>query len=403
MPFPVLLGVIGVADCALPAKPSGGGQKLVYVLSARDRSVRRIDGASGRAVGAPLPAGPGPYDLAVGPTGSVLVLSNGLSKVSQEGRALTFILTFVQPPAGRPKGQSPSGAGASLASVIPLEPEQRVSPGGTRVVSATGLLASDGGAHAVAVYDVYTGQARVRRLALIDLRSGAVLRTHTINRSPDDYVYGLTLDDRSAAPVAYLAWWNPQRPAGAVLAVNARSGAPVGQYPLRGAPASLTLGPVPGEVASEGAGSRWVYCVEAVPGPTNDPDAGPHAEAIGWQLLGLQPTTLALQQQVPLREAPLRLTVPDAGGSAYAVLTRDGRVASRIVLRIELATGVATHLATLPAAARGLAVAADRLYTLDPEGGWLWAVDRRRGRVEQSTQVGRWPVSLVLGPSGESL
>ena len=55
--------------------------------------------------------------------------------------------------------------------------------------------------------------------------------------------------------------------------------------------------------------------------------------------------------------------------------------------------------ASVPAAARGLAVTADRICTLDPEGGRLWAIDRRRGHVVQSIQVGGWPVSLRLGPS----
>jgi hypothetical protein len=371
----------------------------VYALSAGEQTVRRADGATGSAVGPLVPVGPGPVVLAVGPAGSVLVLSNGLSAVPQEKRALTFVRTFVQSPAGRSDGRSPSGAGSSPTSVIPLEPDQSASPDGTRAASATGILASDGGEHAVATYDVYTGLGRARRLTLIDLRSGAVLRTHTINRPRYDYFYGLTLDDGPAEPVAYLALWNPQRQSGYVLAVNALSGSPVGQYSLRGAPASLTLGPVPRQVATEGPRGRWVYCVEAGPGPNGDPDARPHAEAIGWQLLGLKPTALTLQRQVPLREPPLWLTVPDDGGIAYAILSRDGQVGSTIVLRIELATGATAHLATLPAAARGLAVTADRMYTLDQEGGRLWAIDRRPSRVVRSTQIGRWPVSLVLAPS----
>jgi len=139
--------------------------------------------------------------------------------------------------------------------------------------------------------------------------------------------------------------------------------------------------------------------VEALSGPTSDPDAGPSAEALTWQLLGLQPTTLTLQHQVPLSAAPLWLTVSDEGATAYAILTRDGQAGSRIVLRIDLASGASARLATLPAAARGLAVTADRICTLDPEGGRLWAIDRRRGHVVQSIQVGGWPVSLRLGPS----
>jgi hypothetical protein len=67
---------------------------------------------------------------------------------------------------------------------------------------------------------------------------------------------------------------------------------------------------------------------------------------------------------------------------------------------VDLTTGAVSRLLTLPAGSLGLAAEAAALYVLDPDGGRVLVVDRRRGRLRRATAAGRTPVALALGPAG---
>ena len=54
---------------------AAGGQSALYVASALDDSLTRLDGESGHVIGPPLPAGRAPGQLVPGPGGSLLALS----------------------------------------------------------------------------------------------------------------------------------------------------------------------------------------------------------------------------------------------------------------------------------------------------------------------------------------
>ena len=110
------------AACAPPADRTAGRGPVLYVANGLDGTVTRLDGATGRVVGPPLPAGPTPRELTAGAGGRLLLTSVG---AEHQGT-----LTHVGPERG-----------AWTARTVALEP-------GARVVHLTG----DGGTTGAAVY-----------------------------------------------------------------------------------------------------------------------------------------------------------------------------------------------------------------------------------------------------------
>ena len=90
-----LLAAVGPA-CAAPVAPGGahGAPARLYGAHALGDTVAQLDAASGRPVGAPLPAGPLPDQVAPGPGGGLLVLSQAdahageVTLVARAGRHL---------------------------------------------------------------------------------------------------------------------------------------------------------------------------------------------------------------------------------------------------------------------------------------------------------------------------
>src|SRR5919198_791698 len=146
--------------------------------------------------------------------------------------------------------------GAWARRPVPLEPGGRAT-----------ALASDGGRRAVVAYQApvagASGPGLRCGLALIDVRTGTVERTHRVCTARDSIV-GVALEDGAAGPIAYVALWSRPdvvdgRRVGAgsrVLAVDAERGAVLGTYPLAGVAGSVVLAPAPGRL-----GYR-LYCVE---------------------------------------------------------------------------------------------------------------------------------------------
>ena len=394
-----------LAGCTAPARPPGaaGAPAVLYVASTGDATLTRLDAASGRVLGPPLPAGPGPVQVAVGPGGAALVLAGEPADAAAPG--LTYVAR-----AGRGWTTRP----------VPLEP-------GARAV----LLAADGGDYAAVVYLLpaggpprpgATGDGAGRRgagevpdpapvpgpacgLALIDLRVGAVEAASPVC-TPRELPTGLTLERTAAGPVASLALWHRATaaagaflPAGARLVrVAARTGAPLAAALLRGLPrpaaagGSLVLAPGPD-------GAHRLYAVEALPGSQL---ATWGAAEYGWQfalsgawrLHRLTPDTLESEAEVRLAFAPLGLAVAPDGAHAYAFDARgDG------LLRIDLATGHTAELARVPGRGPwGLAATPARLYAASPADGQVWAFDRQRGQRVQVLRVGRAPAGISPAP-----
>ena len=208
---------------------------------------------------------------------------------------------------------------------------------------------------------------------------------------PRDQVTSLALDDGPAGPVAYLALWHrrpgtPPDPAdagggGRVVAVDAQTGATVSTLRLDGVPVLVALGAAPGRL-----GHR-LYAVERLAGPEDEPPRPPRA-----RLLGLHPTTLALESERLLDFLPMRLAVAPDGDAAYALH-------DHALTRVDLAGGGVGDdrcLALLPERGLALAVAGDRVYVSSASGPELWAFRRRDGRLVATLPVGRAAADLLV-------
>jgi DNA-binding beta-propeller fold protein YncE len=352
--------------CAPAAGRPAGGATTLYVAKSVDGTVAQLDAGTGQPLGPPLPAGPLPWQLARGPDGSLLALTSSPSAV--------WPLTHL--------GWAGEGWAARPVALLGPAREAR--------------LAGDGGRYAVVVDREPVAPATDPaaalpgcRLTLIDVPAAAVAATAPVC-GPHDLPTGLALGDGPAGPVAYLGVWQlrPAAEAGAagaagrVVAVDARTGATVAALPLEGRPGLVALGPAPGRLG------RRLYAVERLAGPEDDPPSPPRV-----RLLGLHPTTLAVESERPLDGLPTRLVVAPDGDVAYALLDHS-------LTRLGLDGGPDRRLALLPERGLALAVAGDRVYVTSASGPELWAFRRRDGRRVATLPVGRFAADLLVSPAG---
>ena len=212
-----VLAAACLAACAAPNGSLAGAPPSLYVASTGDGTITQLDSASGRVVGAPLPAGPSPWQIATGPGGSLMALSHP----PQGGGGLTHLVHT---------------AGGWEARPVPLEPHARPTS-----------LAGDGGPYAAVAYRVQDNDPAVApqpcRLALLDVRLGVVERTSTPCGVADS-VLDLAFERDPAGPVAYLAMWRwpaagggrGAAGAGRVVALDLATGTSAAVLPLAGAP-----------------------------------------------------------------------------------------------------------------------------------------------------------------------
>jgi DNA-binding beta-propeller fold protein YncE len=112
-----------------------------------------------------------------------------------------------------------------------------------------------------------------------------------------------------------------------------------------------------------------------------------------WSLLSLEPETLTIQRRYLLGERPYALAAAPDGGHVY------GLVHFSRVMHLDLDSGAARPLATLPSAPLGIAVTDTRVYVSDSAGSAVQALDRRTGRVAQVIATGRHPAGITLASS----
>jgi hypothetical protein len=360
---------------------------VLYVANGRDGTVTRFAAAGGAVLGAPLPAGEVPWQLAVGPSGELLILS----ATARPGARLT-----------RVSRDSRAGDGWRTQRVD-LEPGARAP------------VLAGGGRHAVVAYEagdtaVELGPRRCR-LVRVDLATGHVGAAHDVCRGPETVV-GLAVEAGGAAgastqagALVYLALW--RRPVEAttacdgatgsrILALRLDTGAPVAAAPLAGVPGPLVLANAPGRLG------RRLYAVEAAPGadvagpgrlPTDCRAAGYEEQFAGaraWRVWGLDATTLIQEASATVSHPVRALAVTPDGEDAFALTEPPA------VHRLAPAGGPPAWTTSLPGPALGLAATDDRVFTVDAYGDRVWGLDRRRGAVVQRLATGRGPTGVVL-------
>jgi hypothetical protein len=380
----VALGGALLTACAPPDRGAAGAPALLYVANGLDGTVTRLDARSGRALGPALPAGPAPAQVAAGLGGALVVLAAGP----------------LEPGGPTPLTHVAPTAGGWAARAVALEPR------------ATGvLLAGEGGPQAVVAYHApgpdAGGGGPVCRLAVVDARTGDLTRTHTLPPAvcgPHDSVRSLALARGAGAPTVYLGIWRwPEEGAdatpagrGRIVALRADTGAVAGVTPLAGAPERLVV--AGGAGGTDGADPRLV-CLEAEPGPPPAAGAPEPVPQERRQLLLLDPVAGQVEAVFPVTAPPRAVAVAPDGRHAYLLATLDG---PRSVLEeVDLSTGAARRLATVPGLSLGIAVVGDRIYVPRSDGAALLVLDRQRGRAVGTIPVGRRPLGLTLGSSGE--
>ena len=271
--------------------------------------------------------------------------------------------------------------------------------------AVVGHLVGDG-AYAATAYHVPADEPAVAarcRLALIDLRAGAIARAFTAC-APGDVLRAVALEDGPGGPIAYHALWRGAgRAGGGVLpgrsrlaAVHAATGAVLAVQPLEGVPAHLVLAPRPGD-----AGRRLVLVEARGRAEPVDTDEGqaPDVATLGrWHLVALDPETLAPEGEVAVPRYPQGVAVAPDGRHAYWLAGPWTLGVRTPLLRTDLATGT-THLqADVPGPGFGsLAVTAERVYVPNPEGSEVSVLERRTGALTRRIPVGRRPVGIALG------
>jgi DNA-binding beta-propeller fold protein YncE len=378
-----LLAVLLVA-CAAPRAAAGtvtDGQ-VVYVANAGDGTVTRLDSATGRALGVPVPAGQGPGWLVPGRDSTLLVLGIGA--------AARGTLTYV------------ARAGSTwVARPLALEPD------------ASAVAVAGNGQYTAAVVFTLRGPGatpaqRACRLALVDLRTGTVGRRWPVCR-PGDEPTGLAMDTDAGGPVAYVALRarpderHEDRGAGQgrIVAVDLTSGLPVAETPLAGEPGALVLAAAPGSTG------RRLYTVQS---PPDTPECAGNewcsaSQANGWRLIGRDPATLVPEVDYPLPFPPLWLTISPDGrhGYVFAPEFASGYGDAAVLVQIDLRSGALRPLARFARPSLGpIVVVGRRLYVPLPDQQAVWVLDPH-GRVQQTIRVGQAPIGLaVSAPIGSA-
>ena len=362
----VALGAL-LAGCVPPGRTAGPTPETLFVGDGAAGTVTPLEPRMGYPVGPPVPVGAAPAQLVAGPAGRLLVLAI---------------------PA------APSRGPATLSRVVHSGRSWQTLPVELGTPAYDARLAGDGGRYAVVAFhpepvsgDGPQPSGPPCRVALVDVGGGVVERTLAVC-GPRERVSAVALESGPAGPVVYLGLWLPAEDPGAsghargrVVALDARSGTVRAVAQVAGRPDHLALAP------GRSPPDARLYCVEHVPFLAYDTSVG-----VRSRLLALDPGTLQLERELPLRDSPLHVAVAPDGERAYALTAGGRRLA-----QVDLASGVEAPLVSLPGEGYALALAEEWVYVSHPKGGAIWVVDRRRGAVARIVRVGQQPIALALG------
>ncbi len=367
--------VLAHAGCAPAASETAGSGAVVYVASAAEGTVARLDATSGRPAGAALRAAPaGPR-----PTQVIPVAGGGLLAVSPDAVG---------------GGVYAAPAGSRTLRPVRLEPGARVR-----------LAAGGAGPEALLAYDIADGSAARQgcRLVLLDVATGRVRRAND-GCAEGEELSGLALAGCPHGPVAYLGLWRAGPAGGSDRGQT--NGRLVELEPLTGARRTLlaTEGPPALLAVAAAEGSRRLCFVETVPGP-------PGAAAGDWRDLDPRVTraqlvTLDLDAGTPAAVAPLpqvpaALAVAPDARRAY-LLAHQHRLAGTVtsLVSVDLATGAVGPPVRLAGLGVSVAATEERVFVPRVDGAEVWVVDVRRWRVARSLPVGRQPAGVAVGAWG---
>jgi hypothetical protein len=224
------------------------------------------------------------------------------------------------------------------------------------------------------------------RLALVDVATGVVERTLGVC-GRHERVTAVALASGSAGTVAYLGIWHEPDESGTtgpgrsrIVALDAVRGMVLAVASLAGVASDVVY--VPGQLP----GDERLYCLEHVPFPSYDTSDGARS-----LLLTLNPDTLQIERELPLRESPVRLAMAPDGNHAYALVS-----GGSALIQLNLTTGVEASPISLPGQGYALAVTEAWVYVSHPKGNSVWMLDRQRGTIARTIHLDGRPTGLAL-------
>lgn len=358
--------------CAPPQTASPAGAPRLFVANAGDGTVTELLTTTGALAGPPVAIGPGLEQLAVGPLGSLFVVSREPESAAQRLGTGYVVTQLVRQSWGAWTRRT-----VQLGSAGGPISEPLLAAGGGRW-AALAFRQSAAGAAGTGVAGSRCG------LVLIDGLTGAVTRKFSLCR-PGETVSALAVDSRSEDAVVYVAFLDQtsasgQAP-GRLIILAGRTGETMASAPLWGTPMWLGLAP------AHWSAERLVFSVVLRGGPELDPP-----EPYAGRLMALHRDTLVTEAAYPLDAALSHLAFSSAGDTAYALDSYD-------VVTIDLRSGQARRFARLPERGLSLAVDAERVYVAAAYGSTLETIERANGMRGRPLTVGRGPVVVTLHDS----
>jgi hypothetical protein len=360
----MIVGVL-LAGCVPPMQTSSPAAAYVYVAGSAAGTVTQLERETGRPTGPPVSVGAAPTQLVAGPDQSLLALS-----------------TWPAAPLGADRLTHAVRSGGGWHT----RPIDLGSP------AHDALLAGDGGRHALVVYhpDEFSAAGPPPtgppcRLAVVDVAAGTVERTLGVC-GRHERVAAVALASGPDGRVAYLGIWHAPDESGTpasgrsrVVAIDAVRGVVLAVAPLAGFPSDLAY--VPGR----SPGDERLYCLEHVPFPSYDTSDGARS-----QLLALNPDTLQIERELPLRDSPLHLAMAPDGDHVYALIS-----GGSALMQLSLTTGVEGSPISLPGQGYTLAVTEAWVYVSYPKGDAVWLLDRSLGAIARTVHVSGRPTGLA--------
>jgi hypothetical protein len=423
-------GGLSLAASSVGCAPATGGNPItpseVYVGLGRRREVAILDAVTDRVLNRISLAGLGergaPGQIAVGPTGNAAVVplvstSAAVGLIQQQApsrlvQRLAASLTrrdtaAIAAPPDDPAAE-PAATG-SQCSWIRLG-EDAKSRRFYMPTSAQQMASDAQGTSYIVVAD--SGAARPPQVAIVDLRSGELLRKLPVAQAGESV---LALLPHPSAERLFVAIWNwgerrhggrfgdGASGAGRLVALDARTGDELARaaLPEDAAVTDLNLAAsAPGTPDAGNPAAPMLYAAMTTPGPAILDEVDYSGVDRRHSLLALDPDSLDVHSLWSLGRQPAALAMLPNGARAYLLgSATSGSPWGRALACLDLTVGRTTHTWPLPDGCFALTLSpVGKLYVADALGDRLWRFDVRHNTMLGDLPLPGAPLTLATRP-----
>ena len=347
--------------CRLVSSTAGSPKERVYVVSAGAGTITALSAETGQLVEGPILVGPTPRSVAIGPSGTLLVLSVPLT------------------PGPAPQLAHLTRAGRGWSSRRVTLPEPMDQP----------ILSGAGGRYASLLYrrTPFRSGAAPFRVALLDVERGAVVRVHDACL-PGEHATAVAHSSSVARSggLAHLAIWSggdrvvhqaasPARPNDdhRLVTLDLDTGAETARRRLTGTTSWIHEAPA----AMHLAAAVWTPAL--------------HADAAESHTLVLTLPALELVTTTPLAVPLSRATLTADGAFVYGL-----DPSGEHLYRVDLLGGTQSHVTALPSPASALAAAGTSIFVALPRYNKVNVYGGAANDHHHTVTVGAHPISFTV-------